>query len=81
MTTKLERAELGLGGADFLRLRAVRLLERFVLRFRCFATRLPVDLLERLGGKLAEENAGDEEIGGDALVDGGVVVEKRKTIA
>ena len=78
---QVEFGELGLERVNLLHLRAVRLFERFVFRHRRFALRLPVDLLECLGRELAEENAGDEEIGGNALVDGGVVSEKSERLA
>ena len=64
---QLERGELGL--------------ERFVLRLCRFAPRLPIDLLERLGRKLAEQKPENEQVGGDALVDGGVVAEQRHRLA
>ena len=84
----LECSKLGLESAyftrmlvDSLRLRAVRLLERFDLRLRRFIARLPIDLLECLGRNLAEQEAGNEQVGGDALVDGGVVAEKIERLA
>ena len=87
-TTKLERAELGLQGANFtrllvddLRLLGVCLRLRAVLRLRRLTECLTVDLFDRLGGKLAEQKTGNEQVGGDAPVDVGVVVEKRHNIA
>ena len=56
-------------------------LERFVLRLCRFAPRLPIDLLERLSRELAAQEAGYNQVGGDALIDGGVVAEQRQPIA
>lgn len=48
--------------------------------FRRFVARLSVDVLELLLNEAVEEKAGDEEIGGDALVGVGVVVEMCKHV-
>ena len=73
---QFEGGKLGLQGANFTRLLVDDLRLRAVLRLRYLTERLPVGLRECLGEILVEYEAGDEEIGGDALVDVGVVAEK-----
>ena len=82
--TKLfERGNFDLERANLLRLLADLRLLRFAARLRHFAAclhrfvvRLPVDILERLGAKLARDEARNEQIGDDGLADVGVVVEQ-----